>query len=533
MTNKPEPRLQPVSAGLPTAAIRHPAMTIVAALAAILIPAPEAAAQAFGQPPLPGARQTGPQIFNAACASCHGTTLAGQSAPGLFSDKLLALSDPALTDRIRDAHPTKAGPNVRDLYSDGQIFQIAAYLRLQKSNLSARPPFVTNPDGQVVKTRKQSVRVAVVARDLDTPWAMAFLPDGRLLVTERSGRLRTIGRDGVLAPEPVKGLPSPWVRQDAGYMDVAVHPDFAKNGWIYLSYAEVLAGAEIPPPPQTPPGSPPARPPSPPSMTVLIRGRIKDNTWVDSQVIYRAPPAVYSASNVHFGSRFLFDRRGHLFFSLGERGDMRNAQNLSSPLGKIHRINDDGSIPLDNPFTKTTGAIASIWSYGHRNPQGMAIDPVSGLFWEAEHGPTGGDEINIIRKGHNYGWGVITMGIQPGIEKTSAPGMDQPVTYFTPTLAPSGINFDRSKTSPWRHNLMVAGLLGQELLRLEVRNDRIVDREVLFNQFGRVRTVVNGPDGRLYVLTQAPTGAGTGLSLSAPTPGMVIRLDAVARVRGQ
>jgi len=212
---------------------------------------------------------------------------------------------------------------------------------------------------------------------------------------------------------------------------------------------------------------------------------------------------------------------------------MRNAQNLSSPLGKIHRVNDDGSIPADNPFITTPGAIPSIWSYGHRNPQGMALDPVSGLMWEAEHGPTGGDEINIIRKGHNYGWGVASMGIQPGVEKTRAPGMDQPVADHTPTLAPSGISFDLSRSSPWRNNLLVAGLLGQQLLRLEVRNDRIVSQEVLFNQFGRVRTVVNGPDGRLFVLTQAPTGAGTGLSLSAPTPGMLIRLDPVGRARGQ
>lgn len=495
------------------------------------IPASQAFGQAFGQPPPPGARQTGPQIYNGACASCHGSNLEAQAAPSLFSSRLLGLSDKALQDRILNAHPAGTGPDIKSLYSEGQIFQIAAYLRLQKANLSGRPPFVADPDGQVIKSAKQDFRISVVARGLDTPWAMAFLPDGGLLVTERSGRLRTISREGVLSPEPVKGMPKPWVRQDAGFMDVAVHPDYARNGWVYLSYAEVLAGAEIPPSP--PPGSPTNRAPSPPSMTVLVRGRIKDNTWVDNQVIYRAPAAVYSASNVHYGSRFLFDRRGHVFFSLGERGDMRNAQNLSSPLGKIHRINEDGSIPRDNPFTKTPGALASIWSYGHRNPQGMALDPVSGLMWEAEHGPTGGDEINIIRKGHNYGWGVTSMGIQPGIEKTSEPGMDQPVVYFTPTLAPSGINFDLNRTSPWRNNLLVAALLGQELLRLDVRNGKIIGREVLFNQFGRVRTVVNGPDGRLFVLIQNPTGAGTGLSLSAPTPGMLIRLDPVGAAKRQ
>jgi glucose/arabinose dehydrogenase len=258
---------------------------------------------------------------------------------------------------------------------------------------------------------------------------------------------------------------------------------------------------------------------------VLIRGRIRNNAWVDTQVLFRAPVSLYTPSGAHYGSRFLFDGKGHVFFSLGERGEMANAQNLSSPLGKIHRINDDGSTPTDNPFVKTPGAIPTIWSYGHRNPQGLAWDPVTGALWESEHGPTAGDEINIIEKGKNYGWGVISMGIQPGITKTSEPGMEQPIVYFTPTIAPSGINFYRGSRYPgWKNNLFVAALAGEQLRRLEIGGRKVVSQEVLFNQYGRTRAVVTGPDGLLYALIQNPTGSGTGVSLSAATPGIVVRL---------
>ena len=260
-------------------------------------------------------------------------------------------------------------------------------------------------------------------------------------------------------------------------------------------------------------------------MTVFVRGKIdKSNRWVEEQLLYRAPSELYTPSGSHYGARFLFDKSGHVFYTLGERGDMANAQDLSKPLGKIHRVNDDGSIPKDNPFVNTTNALPSIWTYGHRNPQGLAWDP-AGLLWESEHGPTGGDEINIIEKGKNYGWGVITMGVQNGITERSREGMEQPIVYYTPTIAPSGIAFyTGSKYPGWKNNLFVAGLAGQQLRRLEIKGRKVVHQEVVFEQFGRVRAVTTGPDGLLYVLLQNPTGAGTGVGLSASTPGMVIRL---------
>jgi len=348
---------------------------------------------------------------------------------------------------------------------------------------------------------------------------------GRLLVTERPGRLRIVDK-GTLG-ESVKGLPKVWEKQDGGLFDVEVHPDYAKNGRIYLSYSETLAG-------YTPPEAPPADaaapdagrggrsgPPDPPSMTVIVRGKIsKANEWVQQEVLFRAPAAIYSSTNAHYGSRFIFDSNRHLFFSIGEKQQIMDAQDLTKPTGKIHRVNDDGSIPKDNPFAGRSDALASIWSYGHRNPQGLAWDPVSGKLWESEHGPQGGDEINVIEPGHNYGWGVITNGIQPGITKRAQEGMEQPIVYFTPSIAPSGIAFYSGTRYPnWKNNLFVSALAGQQLRRLEISGGTVTHQEIVFNQFGRVHDVIVGPDGYLYTTLQLP-----GRVLSDSTVGMVVRL---------
>jgi aldose sugar dehydrogenase len=260
---------------------------------------------------------------------------------------------------------------------------------------------------------------------------------------------------------------------------------------------------------------------------VIVRGKIsKNNEWTDQQVIFRAKPELYTTSGAHFGCRMIFDRQGHLFYTLGERGALANAQDLSSPLGKIHRVNDDGSAPKDNPFVSTPGAVATIWSYGHRNPQGLAWDPATGKLWSSEHGPGGGDEVNIIERGHNYGWGVVTKGTQKEITKTSEPGMDEPIVFYTPSIGPSGIAFYTGNRYPrWRNtSLFLSALVGQKLIRLEIAGDKVAKQETIFDQLGRVRDIAQGPDGYFYIATQAPTGAGTGLSLSAGTAGMLIRL---------
>jgi len=477
-------------------------------------------------PPAASQRGFAARTFNETCAGCHGSDLSGGRAPSLFNEKLLAQrSDEQLAQTISGGIPGTEMPAFKGTFTDAQIWQIVAHLRTQAAEIKGKPTFVPDPRNQIIRSEKQTFRIDVVAEGLETPWGLAFLPDGRLLVTERPGRLRIVDRDGKLLPEPVKGTPKVFARQDGGMLDVAIHPDYKRNGWIYLSYTDLAPGAVAPPVPATPP-PPGQRTPNPPSMTVLIRGKINNrNEWVQTQEIFRAPAALYTSSGAHYGSRFLFDQKGHLFYSLGERGDMTNAQRLDTPLGKIHRVNDDGSVPGDNPFVKTPGAIPTIWSYGHRNPEGLAWDPVTGQLWESEHGPTGGDEINIIEKGRNYGWGVISMGMQPGITKRAEPGMEQPIVYYTPTIAPSGIHFYTSNRYPgWKNSLFVAALAGQQLRRLEIKDRQVTAQEVVFAQFGRTRAVTTGPDGLLYILLQNPTGRGTGMSLSDSTPGMLIRL---------
>jgi glucose/arabinose dehydrogenase len=346
------------------------------------------------------------------------------------------------------------------------------------------------------QSEQQSVRLEVVAKGLETPWGLAFLPDGRLLITERPGRLRIV-ENGTLLP-PVEAVPPVWTVQDGGLFDVEVHPDYQRNGWVYLSFAD--------------PG------PDNTSMTEIVRGRVKDNKWVDQQVIYKAPPEQYYPTNVHYGSRFAFDKEGHLFYSIGERGHPEQAQDLSKPNGKIHRVNDDGSVPGDNPFVKQAGALGSIWSYGHRNPQGLAFD-ASGALWETEHGPRGGDELNLIQKGHNYGWAVVSFGLQPGVTKTEQQGMDSPIVYWTPTIAPSGIAFATDKYPGWRGDLFVTALGGQQFRRVRIENGKVTQQEVVFKESGRVRDVTVGPDGLFYVALSLP-----GARLSDTTAGAIVRL---------
>jgi glucose/arabinose dehydrogenase len=450
-----------------TSLVRLSSIAAVFAIAGLTMfeSSPGAAAQASGssaQTPPAGQQPQGPggrggrgrgnpaaALYLERCAGCHGTDTVTGRHQSLFDDTWTRVkTDDDMVAVIADGIPQTEMVPMKGLLSDEQIWSLVTYIRMQAGTLKPKPP-LADPDGQVIKSEKQTVRLEVVARDVETPWGLAFLPDGRLLITERPGRLRIVEK-GKLLP-PVAGTPKVWERQDAGLFDVEVHPQHAKNGWIYLAYSEPVPNYTPPPPPAE--GAAPAAPPqggrgrgpqtpSIPSMTVVVRGKINDkNEWVDQQFIFRAAPELYTPNNTHFGSRFTFDRQGHLFYTIGERGVPANGQDLTNPLGKIHRVNDDGSVPKDNPFVNKPGAVPTIWSYGHRNPQGLAWDPVSGRLWASEHGPQGGDELNIIEPGKNYGWGVITHGIQPGITKRAEPGMEQPIVYYTPTIAPGGMAF--------------------------------------------------------------------------------------------
>jgi aldose sugar dehydrogenase len=513
-----------MTAALSTTATALPAMQ-TAQTPPAAPPAGSPAGQAPGQPQNRGGRGNNPApgLYAQFCASCHGPTLQGGLAQSLVDDEWkFGGDDTSVTASIREGRPGTPMTAFKDLLNDEQIRQLVFYIREQTGALKGKPETKVDPQGHVIKSEKQAVKLEVVAKDLETPWGIAFLPDGRLLVTERPGRLRIVEKGKVLPA--VAGTPTPWVRQDGGFFDVEVHPQYAKTGWIYLSYSEVLEGSTPPPadPPAAaaPPGGRGNQPQSPPSMTVIVRGKLRDNRWVDQQVIYRGAPELYSPQNMHYGSRFTFDSAGHLFYSIGDKGKPEDAQNLSKATGKIHRINDDGTVPKDNPFAGRADAVASIWSYGHRNPQGLAFDPRTGRLWATEHGPRGGDELNLIEPGKNYGWAVVSNGLEPGITKSEQEGMESPKAAWTPTIAPAGIAFYSGRQyTGWQNSLFVSCLGGQQLRRIEITNDTVTRQEVIFNEFGRVRDIIIGPDGLFYVSLSLP-----GLRVSDTTAGVIVRL---------
>ena len=341
--------------------------------------------------------------------------------------------------------------------------------------------------GGVVKSEEANFRIETIAEGLKNPWGMVKLPDGRFLVTEKIGQLRVI-ENGKLLETPVEGLPEIAAGGQGGLLDIRLHPDYATNGWIYLAFSKPLPKGVL---------------------TSIIRGRLKDNRLVDVETIFEPPAEEASGGGVHFGCRIVFDGKGHVFFSIGDRGDVttpaNQAQRLDNVKGKVHRLKDDGSIPADNPFVNKAGARPSIWSYGNRNPQGLRFQPGTGLLWETEHGPRGGDELNIIRKGENYGWPVITYGInysgKPITDHTSQEGMQQPVKYWTPSPAVCGMEFYTGKGFPkWEGNLFVSALAHTKIFRLRLDGEKVAHQEELLGGSGRVRDVRCFDDGFLYVI---------------------------------
>lgn len=329
-----------------------------------------------------------------------------------------------------------------------------------------------------------------VASGLDMPWAVAFLPDGRMLVTERTGKLRIV-KDGKVDPQEVTGIPKVLYRGQGGLLDVVVHPDYEKNGWIYISYSSPKAEGE--------PGDDGG------ANTALIRGKLQGNTLVEIEHLYKAFPNVRSTP--HFGGKIVFDNKGYLFLTLGERGKKEDSQSLEKAQGKVVRLHEDGKIPADNPFVSTSGALKEIWSYGHRNPQGLVIHPTTGVIWEHEHGPQGGDELNIVEKGKNYGWPVITYGIDYNgsiiSNDTAKAGMEQPIIHWTPSIAPSGMAVITSdKFKEWNGDLLVGSLKFNYLQHLKMEGNKVAKKTIMFENIGRVRDIRQGPDGNIYVVVE-------------------------------
>lgn len=330
-----------------------------------------------------------------------------------------------------------------------------------------------------------SITVDTLATGLELPWGMDFLPDGRILIVEKTGRLR-IFADGQLQRDPVQGIPEVWVHGQGGLLDVKLHPNYNQNGWIYFAYSAAGPGG---------------------GNTAIGRGKLEGNRIVGFQRIFYGQPLSNGA--VHFGTRIVFDDQNYLFTTIGDRGQQENAQNLETHSGSVLRMNDDGSVPNDNPFVNQQGALPHIWSYGHRNIQGMVFHPETGDLWTHEHGPQGGDEINVVLKGENYGWPRATFGINYNgtiiTNDTTLQGMVDPILYWVPSIAPCGLEIVTGNRYPqWKNNLLVGALAGQHIQRVVLDGQDVVETEKLLQGFARFRAIRQGPDGYIYFLTETP-----------------------------
>ena len=356
--------------------------------------------------------------------------------------------------------------------------------------LSGAVALAAGAETKTFQSERHAFRMVTLVEGLAYPWSLAFLPDGRMLVTERPGRLRVVSKDFRLDPRPVEGVPQVAATGQGGMFDVVLHPKYAENGWIYLAYNGRGDGGHG---------------------TELARAKLDGHRLTQPQVLFRMEPK--SSGGQHFGGRIVFDRAGHVFLTLGDRGDRDRAQRLDDHAGSVIRLHDDGRVPADNPFVKKPGTKSEKFTLGNRNMQGAALHPKTGELWTHEHGPQGGDEINVIRSGRNYGWPVITYGVNYGIgtrigEGTHKAGMEQPLHKWVPSIAPSGMAFyDGDRFPNWRGNLLVGALRDEMLVRLELDGEKVTKEERLIRDaIGRIRDVRVGPDGYVYLLTDDRNG---------------------------
>ncbi|WP_295552588.1 PQQ-dependent sugar dehydrogenase [Limnohabitans sp. Rim8] len=378
--------------------------------------------------------------------------------------------------------------------------QVFRGLNLLLLSMAAMTPLSAQDRSSLITSEKHTFRLATLVTGLENPWSVAFLPDGRMLVTERAGRLRLVGSDFRLDPKPIEGLPESVERGQGGLFDVVLHPQYAQNGLIYWAYNA----------------------PGPDGWgTALARGKLQGQRMTSVQVLFSMLPKTRSSH--HFGGRIVFDKSGMLYLTLGDRGDKDRAQKLDDHAGSVIRLHDDGRVPADNPFVNRAGALPEKWTLGNRNMQGAALHPQTGELWTHEHGPQGGDEINVMRPGLNYGWPVITYGVNYGLgtrigEGQAKPGMVQPLYKWVPSIAPSGMAFVSGSQFPqWQGDLLVGALRGQMLVRLVLDGEKVLREErLLQGRAGRIRDVRMGPDGLVYLLSDGPDGALMRLEPSRP-----------------
>ena len=434
------------------------------------------------------------------CANCHGQKLEGgmtpanNKVPSLLDDEWLhGGDDDSIAKSIKTGYPEKEMPPWGGALTDKEIRAMVIFIREQQfAHKRGALKVEKLPDAYTGKSQLHNFQMNTWADGVTEPWSLAFLSPTLAITGEKKGAVYLI-ENGKRASEPLKGTPTVDSGGQAGMFDIVPHPNHAQNGWVYFAYADPQKNAAG----------------NPVSLTRIIRGKIKDGALVDQETIFQAPVEMYpKAGGVHFGGRIVFDGKGHLFFTIGDRGTKENAQNLEVVMGKVHRIMDDGRLPADNPFAKDSKAFKSIWSYGHRNPQGLAMH-ASGNLYDVEHGPRGGDELNFVLPGRNYGWPVITWGMDyPGTPigdgLSVKEGMEQPVTYWLPSIAPCGASFYTGNLFPkWKNHLFISTLAAKELRRVEVNGGKLVGQEVIFKgetDANRIRHVIGGPDGAIYVL---------------------------------
>ncbi len=417
------------------------------------------------------------------CSGCHGIKM------DAFVDRKWkhGKTDQDLYKAIKYGYEDEGMPAYDVSFSDQEIEDLVDFIQEGIANVDEYYFENRQNKSNVYPSEALTVMLDTVSTGVAVPWGLTFLPKGDLLITDRSGK---IYRQSAEALIELTTVPDVVAGGQGGMLDIELHPDYEVNGWIYISYAQ--------PNPEN----------GEESATSIVRARLRDNEFSDHEVIFTALP--YSSRKLHFGCRMEFDREGYLYVSVGDRFNRDvNPQSLDNHCGKIHRIHDDGSIPDDNPFVETAGAMHSIYSYGHRNPQGVAMHPQTGAIWSHEHGPRGGDEINIIKKSKNYGWPVVSYGINYNgttfTEKTQQEGMEDPVMYWLPSIGACGMTFVNSDLYPgWENNLLSGSLRFKYLERAVVEGDNIVHTEKLLPNIGRLRTVEVGPDGYIYVAVEDP-----------------------------
>ncbi|KPV97063.1 Soluble aldose sugar dehydrogenase YliI precursor [Pseudoalteromonas sp. P1-9] len=426
------------------------------------------------------------ELFKSTCASCHGETLMGAMAPSLVDNTWLTDgTDKALTNAIKNGISKVGMPAFGGTLSDEQVRTLVVYIREAGAKVE-RQKAPESSLGKVFTTKHQTGKTQEVLTSEGIIWAMDFLPDGSLLYTLRQGELWMMSKTG--KKTQVIGIPEVWHNRQGGLLDVYPDPQYSQNGWIYLSFSQAAGkndnGDEI-------------------AFTKIVRGKISEGKWVSEQTLFEAKPDNRKNRGWHFGSRFAI-QGDYLFFTNGDEGHQNDAQSITTQNGKIHRIFKDGRIPKDNPFYNEKGAQQTIWTYGNRNPQGLTINQTTGHLWSTEHGPRGGDELNLITKGVNYGWPKVTFGMNyngtPITEHTELPGMQSPIHHWTPSIAVAGINFYTGNVfKNWQGDLFVGSLAKKQLHRLRIENNQVIEDEIILKGLGRIRDVVTAPNGTIYL----------------------------------